>query len=321
MALSCPTILRTARDRRPITDHDRRGTTTTDEAAMRFSVGYPLVHGPQDDAFMTADFLADFARVAEACGYHSVNVTEHPIPGNKFLAAGGHHAPDPFVTLAFAAGATTSIGLLTNLTVVPYRNPFLLAKAAATLDRVADGRLTLGVGTGYLKPEFFALGVDFDERNDLFDESLAVCRMVWTGGAVAYDGHNFSARDNSALPTPIQDPLPVWIGGNAQRSRQRVADIGQGWMPMPNPPEFASTRRSALLEDRDDLARMLADLDARRRAAGRSEAADVMFMAFDPALPGAAEWDAGRHRDEVQANADLGVTWHQMTPSGASGDE
>jgi probable F420-dependent oxidoreductase len=285
---------------------------------MKFSVGYPLAHNSRDDAFMTAEFLGDFARVAEECGYHSVNVTEHPIPGNKFLDAGGHHAPDPFVTLAFAAGVTTSIQLLTNLTVVPYRNPFLLAKAAATLDRVSNGRLVLGVGTGYLKPEFFALGVDFEERNDLFDESLAVCREVWTGGAVALDGRHFSARDNSALPTPVQDPLPIWIGGNAQRSRQRVADVGQGWMPMPNPPEFAATRRSALLESRDDLARMLADLEDRRRAAGRADRLDVMFMAFDPALPGAEDWDAGRHRDEVRANADLGVTWHQITPSGAT---
>jgi probable F420-dependent oxidoreductase len=284
---------------------------------MRFSVGYPLAHHPFDDAFMTADFLGEFARVAEECGYHSVNVTEHPIPGNRFLAAGGHHAPDPFVTLAFAAGTTTSIGLLTNLTVVPYRNPFLLAKAAATLDRVSNGRLTLGVGTGYLKPEFFALGVDFEERNDLFDESLAVCRAVWTGDAVAYEGRHFSARDNSALPTPVQDPLPIWIGGNAKRSRQRVADVAQGWMPMPNPPEFASTRRSALLETRDDLAGMLEDLSARRAAAGRTDPLDVMFMAFDPSAPGSDDWDANRHRDEVQANADLGVTWHQFTPTGA----
>jgi alkanesulfonate monooxygenase SsuD/methylene tetrahydromethanopterin reductase-like flavin-dependent oxidoreductase (luciferase family) len=115
----------------------------------------------------------------------------------------------------------------------------------------------------------------------------------------------------------VQEPLPIWIGGNAQRSRQRVADLAQGWMPMPNPPEFASTRRSALLETRDDLARMLEDLAARRSAAGRTDGLDVMFMAFDPALPGSDGWDAGRHRDEVQANADLGVTWHQITPSGA----
>src|SRR5436309_3313880 len=65
-------------------------------AVMKFSVGYPLAHNPRDDALMTAEFLGDFARVAEECGYHSVNVTEHPIPGNKFLASGGHHAPDPF---------------------------------------------------------------------------------------------------------------------------------------------------------------------------------------------------------------------------------
>jgi alkanesulfonate monooxygenase SsuD/methylene tetrahydromethanopterin reductase-like flavin-dependent oxidoreductase (luciferase family) len=119
----------------------------------------------------------------------------------------------------------------------------------------------------------------------------------------------------------VQDPLPIWIGGNAQRSRQRVADIGQGWMPMPNPPEFASTRRSALLETRDDFARMLADLEARRAAAGRSDPLDVMFMAFDPSLPGSGSWDAAAHRDEVQANADLGATWHQITASGTSASE
>jgi len=66
---------------------------------------------------------------------------------------------------------------------------------------------------------------------------------------------------------------------------------------------------------------MLADLETRRRDAGRTDAVDVMFMAFDPALPGTGEWDAGGHRDEVRANADLGVTWHQITPSGATGDD
>jgi alkanesulfonate monooxygenase SsuD/methylene tetrahydromethanopterin reductase-like flavin-dependent oxidoreductase (luciferase family) len=145
--------------------------------------------------------------------------------------------------------------------------------------------------------------------------------MAWSGDAVVHEGRHFSARDNSALPTPVQDPLPIWIGGNAQRSRQRVADVAQGWMPMPNPPEFASTRRSALLETREDLARMLDDLAARRRDAGRTDPVDVMFMAFDPAQPGSDEWDATGHRDEVAANADLGVTWHQITPSGADARE
>lgn len=283
---------------------------------MKFSLGYPLLHHPADDAFSAPEFLAEFARVAEECGYHSVNLTEHPIPGDRWLAAGGHHALDPFVGLAYAAAATSSIRLLTNLTVVPYRNPFLLAKAVASLDRVSGGRVILGVGTGYLKPEFFALGVDFDERNDLFDEAIRACRLVWSGGSVTLEGRHFSARGNSAHPTPVQDPVPIWIGGNSALTRRRVAAGAQGWMPMLNPPEFAATRRSAVLEDLDDLARMLDDLRVRMREAGRADDVDVMFMSLDPAVPGSASWDRARHLRGLRAQADLGVTWQQITAVG-----
>jgi probable F420-dependent oxidoreductase len=283
---------------------------------VRFSVGYPLLRHPADPAFSTPDFLADFARVAEECGFDAVNLTEHPMPGDKWLGAGGHHAIDPFVGLAVAALATTRIRLMTNLVVVPYRNPFLLAKSVASLDRVSNGRVVLGVGTGYLKPEFFALGVDFEERNDLFDEAIEVCRRAWTGESVTFEGRHFSVRGNSAHPTPIQDPVPIWIGGNARVTRQRVATVAQGWMPMWNPPEFAATRRSPVLETLDGLAEMLDDLRARAAAAGRSEAIDVMFMVMDPALPGSNGWDASRHLEAVRAQADLGVTWQQVTATG-----
>ena len=84
---------------------------------------------------------------------------------------------------------------------------------------------------------------------------------------------------------------------------------------------FVVSRFADVLETRDDLARMLADLEARRAATGRTDPLDVMFMAFDPSLPGSDSWDAGAHRDEVQANADLGATWHQITPSGTSASE
>ena len=283
---------------------------------MKFSVGYPLLHHPADDAFSAPEFLAEFARVAEERGFDSVNLTEHPISGDKWLGSGGHHAIDPFVGLAFAAAATSRVRLLTNLTVLPYRNPFLLAKAVASLDRVSGGRAILGVGTGYLKPEFFALGIDFEERNDLFDESIAVCRLAWTGESVTYEGRHFSVRGNSAHPTPVQDPVPIWIGGNARLTRERVATVAQGWMPMWNPPEFASTRRSPVLETLDDLQAMLDDLHARRAAAGRTEPLDVMFMVMDPALPGMPEWNATRHRDAIAAQAELGVNWQQVTAAG-----
>jgi probable F420-dependent oxidoreductase len=279
-------------------------------------VGYPLLHHPADPEFSTPDFLADFARVAEECGFDAVNLTEHPVPGDKWLAAGGHHALDPFVGLAVAALATSRIRLMTNLVVLPYRNPFLLAKSVASLDRVSNGRVVLGVGTGYLKPEFFALGVDFDERNDLFDEAIEVCRRAWTGESVTFEGRHFSVRGNSAHPTPIQDPVPIWIGGNARLTRQRVATVAQGWMPMWNPPEFAATRRSPVLESLDGLAEMLDDLRARAAAAGRTEPIDVMFMVMEAEVPGSAGWDAGRHRGAVRAQADLGVTWQQVTATG-----
>ncbi|NBP51311.1 MAG: LLM class F420-dependent oxidoreductase, partial [Actinobacteria bacterium] len=242
---------------------------------MRFSLGYPLLAHPADPDLSAPGFLAEFARVAEECGFDAVNLTEHPIPSTRWLEAGGHHALDPFVGLTVAATATVRIRLMTNLVVLPYRNPFLLAKAVASLDRVSGGRVTLGVGTGYLKAEFFALGVDFDERNDLFDEAIAVCRAVWSGAPATIDGRHFSARDAVALPTPVQDPLPIWIGGNAARTRQRVATVAEGWMPMWNPPEFAATRRSPVLDDLDGLARMLADLRERCAAAGRPEPPDV----------------------------------------------
>lgn len=283
---------------------------------MKFSIGYPLLHHPADPAFSTPEFVAEFARVAEECGFDAVNLTEHPMPGDKWLGAGGHHALDPFVGLAVAATVTTRVRLMTNLTVLPYRNPFLLAKAVASLDRVSAGRVTLGVGTGYLKPEFFALGVDFDERNPLFDEAIEVCRLAWRGDSVTYEGRHFSVRGNAAHPTPVQDPVPIWIGGNAALTRARVATAAQGWMPMWNPPEFAATRRSPVLETLDDFVAMFADLRARAEAAGRTAPIDVMFMPLDPTLPGQPGWDAAGHLDAVRTQAGLGVTWQQLTAVG-----
>ena len=154
--------------------------------AVRFILQYPETHGPDGD-MLDAGAPAELAVAAEDAGWRGFAFTEHPVPGARWLAAGGHQALDPFVALGHVAAVTTELRLLTNLAVAPYRNPFLLAKAAATLDRISNGRFVLGVGTGYLKPEFFALGVDFEERNDLFDESLAVCRQVWTGGPVAVE--------------------------------------------------------------------------------------------------------------------------------------
>lgn len=110
---------------------------------MRFILSLPFMSHPQNPDFLTQEAVATVAQAAEAAGFDAVSVTEHPIPEDDWLASGGHDALDPFVALSFAAAATSTIRLLTNLTVVPYRNPFLLAKSAASLDRLSGVRNNL----------------------------------------------------------------------------------------------------------------------------------------------------------------------------------
>ncbi len=129
---------------------------------MKISLGLPTQRVDRPEEFGTGSAVAEMARAAETAGFDAVYVTEHPVPGTAWMRTGGHHAFDPFVALAFAAAATERLRVQTHLCVLPYRNPFLTAKAAASLDALSGGRLILGVGTGYLEVEFEALGVDFD---------------------------------------------------------------------------------------------------------------------------------------------------------------
>jgi alkanesulfonate monooxygenase SsuD/methylene tetrahydromethanopterin reductase-like flavin-dependent oxidoreductase (luciferase family) len=152
---------------------------------VRFTLRYPMDRGIGRQ-LLTPDSVVRIARAAEQAGFGSIALTEHPAPSAKWLAAGGHESFDPLSALAFVAGVTERIRLLTYLLVLPYRNPLLAAKQAATVDVLSGGRLTLGVGTGYLRSEFVALGADFAERNELFDEAIEVMTGVWRTPAFHY---------------------------------------------------------------------------------------------------------------------------------------
>ena len=129
---------------------------------------------------------------------------------------------------------TTTLRLIPNIVVLPYRNPFVVAKSGATLDLLSGGRFTLAVGVGYLKREFAALGVDYDERAELFEEALQVIRAIWTTDDMSFEGRHFTARGITAHPRPVSSPHPpIWIGGNTTTARQRVAQYGDGWCPFP----------------------------------------------------------------------------------------
>jgi probable F420-dependent oxidoreductase len=284
---------------------------------VQYSVTYPLMHHPAPPELVTGRAIAEVARAAEDAGFHALAFTEHPMPPDRWLQAGGHDAVDPFIALAWAAAATTHLRLLTNITVLPYRNPFLLAKTVATLDALSDGRVILGAAAGYLKSEFRALGVDFDERNALFDEAVDVLSACWPGDPVTVDGRHFSAKGNQLVPRPVQQPPPLWVGGNSAAARRRAATKAQGWMPFANPPGAMPAVRTPSIWSPDDLAPLIEDLRARESEAGRPPG-DVHFGVSGGGTPGRADFDPGHHRERAAELAAIGVTW---LGTGTAGDD
>ncbi|MCB0974278.1 MAG: TIGR03619 family F420-dependent LLM class oxidoreductase [Actinobacteria bacterium] len=287
---------------------------------MRFSYGFPLQQHPNPPALMTATSLSQLSTHAADAGCSAVFLTEHPAPTQRFLSSGGHSAIDPFVGLAACAGAAPDLRLMTHVSVLSYRNPFLLAKSAATLDRISEGRLILGVGAGYLSGEFAALGVDVERRNDDVDASLPLLRQIWTGQPVTAKNHRVNARDIVADPTPVQDPLPLWIGGNAKVTMGRVADFGQGWMALPNPAAYGSALRSAHLDSIDQFAHKAAYLQNRWQANGREGRPEIMYVVTEAGEPSTEDFDPVKYRDMVARYGELGVTWLAVNGAGTTVD-
>lgn len=279
---------------------------------------YPLVTHPYDPELMTRDAVVRVARAAEDAGFAGMGFTDHPAPSHKWLEAGGHDALDPFVALAVVAAVTDRIRLIPNIVVLPYRNPFVVAKAAASLDALSGGRFVLSVATGYLRSEYRALGVDFDERNVRFDEALEVLRGVWTSEEFAYAGTGFTASGVTANPRPGH--VPIWIGGNSALTRRRVAAAGDAWNPFPASETLARTSRTVPLRGPDDLAPMLDHLWESVAAAGRDRS--EIDVTFTTGLPGAGDpgFDPGAERAALDRLADLGVTWSSTGVPGDSVD-
>ena len=276
---------------------------------MRFSVTYPMASGRDSAAFATRRGVLEFARAAEQAGFDGIGFTDHPAPTHRWMSAGGHDALDPFAALAFCAAVTERILLIPNVVVLPYRNPLLVAKSVATIDALSNGRFVLAVGTGYLKGEYRALGVDFDQRNDLFDEAIEVMRGVWTTDDFRHEGRNFTAHGQTANPKPSR-PIPIWIGGNSRLSRRRVVEKADGWVPFPAPRGLAATARTVPLETLKDLRTLLEDLWRQADSAGRDPAEiDVSFTTLTGGSPTDEDFNPDLHLEALDELASLGVTW------------
>jgi probable F420-dependent oxidoreductase len=289
---------------------------------VKVSVQLPTHRIDDFDELCGIDAVTELSREAEAAGFDAVFVTEHPMPGDAWLATGGHHALDPFVTLAVVAGATSRLRLQTNLCIPAYRNPFLLAKAVASLDALSGGRVILGVGAGYLEEEFAALGVDFAERNELTDESLRAMHAAWSGESVVMRGRHFDAIGNTALPTPARaGGPPLWIGGNARRAMRRAVELGSGWAPMPSPARARRRLHTPGIESLDELRVRIEELQGMATAAGRSDPLDIVFMPMGLDMFTNAPVDPGSVVDSIAALGAVGVTYATTTVPGETRSE
>jgi len=182
--------------------------------------------GPQS----TRATIRACAKTAEALGFDALFVSDHLcIPPDQTEGSGGRYL-DVLAALAYLAGATERIRLGISVLVAPYRPAVLTAKQVATIQELSGGRMILGVGVGWMKPEFDALGVDPRKRGQITDETLRVLRHLFAHEAAAY--HGALVRFPAFVFSPRPAPPPIWIGGNSEAALARVLEFGDGWHPM-----------------------------------------------------------------------------------------
>lgn len=179
--------------------------------------------------------LVQVAQACEAAGFDYVAVCDHvAIPDDKAEAMSTEWW-DTIATLSYLAAVTTRVRLLSHVYVVPYRHPLVVAKAWATLDRLSGGRAILGAGVGHVEGEFAALDVDFGDRGGALDEGLDAIRAAFAEEVTAHAGERWSYSGVGARPRPVQDRLPIWVGGSSNPALRRAATKGDGWLPQGAP--------------------------------------------------------------------------------------
>ncbi len=200
--------------------------------------------------------ILEAARAAEAAGFAWVSCSDHPAVPVSRAQAMGPTWYDAGSTLAFVAGVTTRIRLMPHVLVLPYRHPLVVAKQYGTLDFLSGGRLILGVGSGHLKPEFLALGANYEERGKITDEYLRALAAAWQHDVAYFDGEFVSFRDMMVWPRPVQRPRPpFWVGGNSNAAVKRAARFADGWVPWELTPEDFAAKAAYARHLRHDTGR------------------------------------------------------------------
>ena len=196
------------------------------------------------------DALARAAQAAEEAGFESLWAGEHVILPDPQVPpspmAPQDLALDPLVGLTFAAAVTTTIRLATGIVILPQRNPVVLAKQIASLDVLSQGRFTLGIGVGYLEPEFRAIGADFEHRGAVTDEFVEAMQTLWYAEHPEHHGRFVEFAGVDAHPRPVQRPIPLVVGGHTPAAYRRSVARGHGWYGFGMPPEAAAASLEGL---------------------------------------------------------------------------
>ena len=181
--------------------------------------------------------IRDFAQAAESLGFDHMLFYDHVLGANEETPAGRgkpwRHTNmfhEPLVLFGYLAGVTRSIELATSILILPQRQTALVAKQAAAADVLSGGRLRLGIRVGMNPVEYEGMGAGFSDRGARTDEQIEVLRMLWTRELVTFEGRWHRITDAGINPLPVQRPIPLWIGGSADRVVRRLARLGDGWM-------------------------------------------------------------------------------------------
>lgn len=286
---------------------------------MLFTVEHPIGQADCDPDLYGPAGLSAFAQTVQRAGFSAIAFTEHPAPSLKWLRSGGHPTLDPIAALSFVAAATTKLMVMPYLLVLPYRNPLLAAKSIVSLDVLSGGRLVVAAGGGYLRSEFAALGVAFEERGALLDEALEVLCRISTDDGLRYRGLHFEARETVLTPGPVQRPHPpIWIGGNGRNARRRVARFGQGWSPLIANAELAATTRTQAITSVAQLCENIEDLHHVLADAGRDPAPIAIQVLSPHSAVAEAGVGAERLHDHIGELAEAGVSHFVVRPPAAS---
>lgn len=275
------------------------------------------IHLGNNGLSASADSIATLASRAEELGFDSVWVSDHvaiptAITSTYPYGPPGSFNPDatknfwePFAVLAFVAGMTKRVELGTSVIVLPQRPPLLIAKQWATLDALSGGRAVLGIGAGWMREEFEALGFghQFDRRGLATDESIAIMRAAWTtDGPIEHHGEAYQFGPVLMEPKPVRTGgVPIWVGGHGKRSIRRAAEVGDGWQPLRIPP--------------DELRPLVSYLETQLMRYGRSRSDVTLSLGVlaqppgtgDPGNPSELAGDPDACADKLRAYQELGV--------------